>query len=73
LLDIAMFSKDCEMLWGESPEQVIFDTVDDYFCGWSATQTPIDRDIKAFLDECIERGKGLIIKPSHMKAVRPKE
>lgn len=72
LLNVPLFSKDGDMLWGESPEQVIFDTVDDYFCGWSSTQTPIDRDIKDFLNLCIARGEGLITKPSRMRVVRPK-
>jgi hypothetical protein len=72
LLDVAMFSKDGDMLWDKNPEQEVFEMLDWCFCGWSATQTPIDRDIKAFLDECIARGEGLITKPSRMRAVRPK-
>lgn len=73
LLNVPLFSKDGDMLWGESPEQVIFDTVDDYFCGWSATQTPIDRDIKDFLDDCVARGDGLITKPNRLRSVNQKK
>lgn len=69
LLDVAMFSKDGDILWGKDPERVIFEAIDWTFCDWSSTKTPIDRDIADFLDDCVARGEGLITKPNRFKCM----